>query len=191
MRNMLLSWNFQESNASCHFTHKYNRFKEADKVFKKGIEQQAQPLERLNRKYHQFLERIAEYPSAAESPVKIKPKLFNASVMDSSLKQEIVKPKAKMEVYQPKSTEPAEKETLNCQWDEPPTSNTATKENVIPTESWAGVTVPQNVKSKKPEGIYVFKDPDNRFNELPKYATGRSLCRFILASIRKEGNSML
>lgn len=147
----------------------------AAEVFQNGIENHAKPVERLERKYQEFLERREADPAGAEdppSPIRPARKALGLKsvageaeeALDAQRQQQPAPPstkpkKQKMAIFTDADAEASGKGTSESKgWETLGTAHGRKKENRQEPKPWAGETIKQDTKPPKREKLMVFRD---------------------------------
>lgn len=179
---------FYEEFAS--YLESIDRRNQAGEIYRSGIENNARPVDRLVRKYEEFMQRLEANPIRDDEPSSpaipsVRPALASKSVPfgvtagspDPQASQGIPsastkKPaKKKLAVFSDADSEPAPKDKSAAGpvgWESIGTREHRKKENTQEPRPWAGETLKQAGKSTKKEKLSIFRDTvrDNLFPQL-------------------------
>ncbi len=152
-----------------------NRKLQADEIYQTGLSNKARPIERLQKRYDEFLKRVELNPpetnepnSPAIPPVRSALAVKEISLDRSSSSEPDItitipksnKPKMKLAVFEdPDGIEDGAKATNSGGWDTIGSIASRRKENVVEAKSWVGETLPMKGKiNKTHEKISIFRD---------------------------------
>ena len=155
------------------------RWKQAEEVYKMGIEKEARPAERLMRKYNQFQQRFEARPQNAEEPLSpalptVRPALVTKVDPFAPAPQEDPQARArnnmgnassrsgkpKMAIFSDTdSAPPAPGQSSIKGWDSIGSMKERKKENSIEARPWAGETLKASGRVGTTSKMEVFKDP--------------------------------
>lgn len=148
-----------------------NKRRQAKEVFEAGLELQARPLERLQRKYREFLVRLeATPPDPAEEPGSALPIARSAlAVKEGDLAEVFAdtsrSSRPKIQVLSDPNGKFSEKAASSGGWDSIGSLASRKKENVMEARPWKGETMPSSVSAPRVK-MNVFKDPVSFFRSL-------------------------
>ncbi|KAI5816113.1 Mad3/BUB1 homology region 1-domain-containing protein [Pyronema omphalodes] len=152
----------------------------AAEIYQTGIEKNAMPVERLERKYQEFLQRLEANPIGTDEPTSpalpaVRPALsvkpfgglgssagLGAPATQQQQRQPqstSTRPKKQMMVFSdadPQPSKPTEKPTGG--WDNIGTLQQRKKENTVEPRKWAGETLKNRGKASGGEKLMVFRD---------------------------------
>ena len=160
-----------------------NRRTQAAEIYQSGLENNANPIKRLQRKYDEFLQRLEANPPAADEPSSpalptVRPALAAKSVGGSAISGGLGGPPDSQRQPQPAPNKPAkqkmaifsdadrpvgeklasEKAQATGGWDNIGTLQQRKKENTQEPRPWAGETLKQQGKAPEAERLMVFRD---------------------------------
>lgn len=159
------------------------RKNQAAEVFQTGIENDAKPVERLERKYQEFLERLEASPAGETDPGSparpaARPALAMKSVLGSETTDSVPDPqqpqptpapakprKQKMAIFSDADGDASSikgGEKASEGWENVGTLQQRKKENFHAPKPWAGETLKQSSKPAKSERLMVFRDDSVR-----------------------------
>lgn len=153
------------------------RRQQADEIYRLGIDREARPVERLNRKYREFQARCEAQPIDSEEPsspaVPIRAALAakfdpfsTASAEEAPSQQQrtannTTKPKKpKMAIFSDADAQAPPPSALSTNgWNSIGSSKERKKENTVEAQPWAGQTLKAGKKVGSTSKMEVFKDP--------------------------------
>jgi checkpoint serine/threonine-protein kinase len=155
------------------------RWGQAEEVYKLGIDREARPTERLNRKYQQFQARFAARPETTNEPsspalpkvraaLATKIDLFAPSASEDSQaapQQTASRPtisksgKPKMAIFSDTADMPPPAQTASQGWDSIGSMKERRKENAIEAKPWTGEKLKAGGKVGSGNKMEIFRDP--------------------------------
>lgn len=144
------------------------RKRQADEVFQLGITCNARPVERLKRRYNEFLERMTANPPSQDEPSSpamptVRPALATKSEADEPLGDNeeggSYKPSKKMQIFQDGPESQGQEGKSTGGWDSIGSFESRRKENVMAAQPWVGEKLSISGNSGSQKSLSVFKDP--------------------------------
>lgn len=143
-----------------------NKRGQAKEVYETGIALSARPVERLERKYREFLERLAanppdndEEPGSALPIARAALAVKEGGTVDlASGSSSSTAPRSKMQVFSDPTGKFTDKANPSGGWDSIGSLASRKKENVMEARPWVGETMPSSVSAPRTK-MSIFKDP--------------------------------